>query len=607
MTQTHDIILDGAGYMIVPGSYSYAVAGAAVAPIRAGVPSFAQAYAAAGRVPVAVDRDAARWTTIGLRPTPLGMGDDVGRLILTAGETAQTLAGVPVFDANSQAVIYQGAVYFSSGAFLYKVTTSGGAWSGFTFVGTAAGTITSMAVINNALFMACAPPATTMSTYAGSGAIANTPAAQAAVIWQYAQGIWRSKGNDPTTISGSIDGGATWTQWQLDSAVRAVVPWHGRATGGGVLLIATQYMLWELAGQWTGSPATFSGTVSPLYTGLGGGNTDDFKWLVEFDGLAYTWYAGSVYRWDGVRLEPVVGAPRGLANGGCVAGGTLCVSTTDPATGYTTLSCYDGVRWFTLARGNLRIWSNLCGSNGVLSDGHLLAFAQGAAILSRWALPVAGFSSAPAASGTVTVGPLDGGQGDALKTWTQVVINWSLALQPSQRTPPANPGGTLLVETSVDDGLTWATQGTITVAPAATSKQEVVALGTTGLEAQRLLVRVTWTPTSTYAAFQIDGIWATGWAIADVPHRETWTMQLKVTDKLVKRDGSVDARSGETMLQALRSLAQTGRTAAFQDIDNDLATTTRTVRVLELKETERKGDGTHFLESQVALTLAAVA
>ena len=61
------------------------------------------------------------------------------------------------------------------------------------------------------------------------------------------------------------------------------------------MLIATNFMLWELAGQWIGSPAEFSGTVSPLYTGLGGGGTDDFAWLVEFNGLAYTWYAGSVY------------------------------------------------------------------------------------------------------------------------------------------------------------------------------------------------------------------------------------------------------------------------------------------------------------------------
>ncbi len=604
MPQTHDIILDGTGYMIVPGSYSYAMAGAATAPVRAGVPSFAQAYAAQ-RSGSVVDRDAARWTSIGLQPIPLGLGDEPGRLILAAGETAPAL-GIGAFDANSQAIIYGGEVYFSQAQFLYKVVRSGGNWSGITLIGAAAGVITSMVVINNLLYMACAPPAATMSNYAGSGAIANAPGVQAAVIWQYAQGIWRSKGNDPTTISGSIDGGATWTQWQLDSAVRAVVSWHGRATGGGVMLIATNFMLWELAGQWMGSPATFSGTVSPLHTGVGGGNTDDFKWLVEFEGMAYTWYAGSVYRWDGVRLTPAPGAPRGLANGGCVAGGILCVSVTDPATGDTTLGCYDGVRWSTLTRGNTRVWLNLAGANGIIGDGHLLAFAQGAAVLSRWALPVSGFSSSPSASGNVTVGPLDGGRGDAIKTWTQAVIDWSLALQPSQRTPPANPGGTLLVETSVDDGLTWTTQATIIVVAGATSKQETVALGVAGLEAHRLLIRVTWTPTTAYAAFQIDGIWASGWTVADVPHRETWTMKVKVTDKLVKRDGSVDARSGETMLQALRSLAQAGRTATFQDVDYDLSATVRTVRVLELKEAERKGDGTHFLESQVALTLAAM-
>lgn len=607
MAQTYDIVLDGAGYMLVLGAYEYRVEGAEATPVRAGVPSFAQAYARAQHAPAVVDRDEARWTAVGMRPAPLGLGTEPGRLILTAGEVAPTLGGVSPFDANSQAILYGGEVYFSLGASLYRVTRSSGNWSGVTLIGGAAGTITSMAVVGNLLTMACAPPATTMSTYAGSGAIANTPAASAALVWQYAQGLWRSKGNDPTTISGSIDGGATWTQWQLDSVVRAVAPWHGRATGGGVLLIATQYMLWELAGQWTGSPAAFSGTVSPLWSGLGGGGADDFAWLVPFEGLVYTWYAGTVHRWDGARLEPVPGAPRGVTAGGCVAGGTLCVSAQDPATGYTTLACYDGLRWFVLARGNTRAWTNPAGTNGVIGDGQLLAFAAGANVLSRWALPVAGFSAAPVASGGVTVGPLDAGAGDAVKTWTAVVIDWSLAQHPSQRTPPANPGGTLLVETSADDGLTWTAQGTVTVAANATGKQERVALGAAGVEAHRLMARVTWTPTSAYAAFQIDGVWVEGWRIAAAPHRETWRLKLEITDKLVQRDGSVDARSGETMLAALRALAQAGRTAAFQDIDYDLAPVTRTVRVADLQETTRKGDGAHFLEAQVAVTLLAVA
>jgi hypothetical protein len=607
MPQLYDIVLDGAGYMLVPGTYEYRAEGAAVTPVRAGVPSFAQAYARAQHSPAVADRDDARWTAVGMRPAPLGLGTEPGRLLLAASEAAPTLAGVSPFDANSQAIVYGGEVYFSQGASLYKVVRSGGNWSGVALVGNAAGTITGMAVINNLLYMACAPPATTMSNYAGSGPIVNTPAASAALIWQYAQGIWRSKGNDPTTIAGSIDGGATWAQWQLDSAVRAAAPWHGRATGGGVHLIATQYMLWELAGQWSGSPALFSGTVSPLWSGLGGGGADDFAWLVPFGGVMYTWYAGTVHRWDGARLEPVPGAPRGVTTGGCVAGGVLCVAAQDPATGYATLACYDGLRWFVLARGNTRVWINPQGTNGAIGDGQLLAFASGANVLSRWALPVSGFSSAPAASGSVTIGPLDAGAGDAMKTWTAVVVAWSLAQYPSARNPPANPGGALLVETSADDGLNWTAQGTVTVAANATGNQERVALGGAGVAAPRLMARVTWTPASAYAAFQLDGIWAEGWQIAGAPHREAWEMKLKISDKLVVHDGSVDARSGETMLAALRALAQAGRPVTFKDMDYDLSPVTRTVRVTGFAEAARKGDGAHFLEAQVAVTLTAVA
>ena len=607
MPQSHDILLDGAGYMLLPGTYSYRAAGAETAPVRAGVPSFAQAYARAAAGPAVVDRDEARWAAVGMRPVPLGLGNEPGRLILAAGEIAAMLGGVNPFDGNTQAMLYDGEVYFSQAQFLYKVTRAGGNWSGITYIGAAAGVITSMAVINNLLYMACAPPATTMSNYAGSGSIANTPAAQAGIIWQYAQGIWRSKGNDPTTIAGSIDGGATWTQWQLDSAVRAVCPWRGRATGGGVLLIATQRMLWELAGQWSGSPAAFSGTVSPVLSGGGGGGADDFAWLAPFGGQVYTWYAGTVHRWDAGRLESIPGAPRGVAQGGCVAGGTLCVATTDPATGYSTLACYDGLRWFTLARGTGRVWTNLAGTNGIIGDGHLLAFAAGTSVISRWALPVTGFAASPATSGSVTVGPLDAGAGDAAKTWTAVVVDWSLAQYPSQRPPPANPGGTLLIETSADDGQTWTAQGTVTVAANATGKQETAPLGASGVVAHRLMARVTWTPASAYAALQINGVWAEGWRIAAAPHREAWTMKLRITDKLVKRDGSVDARSGEAMLAALRALAQSGRAVAFQDMDYDLAPTARTVRIAELAETARTGDGARFLEAQVALTLVAVA
>ena len=239
-----------------------------------------------------------------------------------------------------------------------------------------------------------------------------------------------------------------------------------------------------------------------------------------------------------------------------------------------------------------------------MGDGDLFSLNQNLS-LSRWQLPVRALTSNPATTGNVIVGPLDAGEGDTVKTWTQIAVDWSTALTSSGVAPAANPGGALLVEYSVDDGSNYVSLGTTAIAAGARAGLVQVAIG--GVEAARLLVRVTWTPTSAYAAWQINSVYASGWRVGDIPKDERWTMELKVTDKMIRRDGSVDGRSGEAQLQALRALAQAGRTFVFQDLDYDLSARSVTCRVVELKEKERKGDGTHFLESQVTLTIAAVA
>lgn len=609
MAQTHDVMIDGAGYMLVPGSYRYEQKGADLVPVRAGVGSFETALGIGTGGPDVIDRDAVRWNTVGMMPVPIGLGNEAGRLLLAPAETPLNTGLSGTWDGNSRGIVYNGKVYVTVGAFLLSVNVNGsGQMTGLTLIGSAAGTITSMAVIGGLLYMACASPATTMSNYAGSGAIANTPAATAQVIWAYASGIWRTKYNAVNgawdKISGSIDGGATWTDWELDSGIRAVVPWHGRATGGGVMLIATAGRLWELAGQWAGSPAVFSGTVSPLYEATGGGDPYDFLSMVEYQGHVFTWYAGTVHRWDGAALLPVAGGPRGSFYGMCVAGGYLCVATVDPAGMSNAVWCYDGVRWFLLQRSASVVYNNLFGSAGLISDGHLVSLNYTAFTVSRWAMPVQGLTSAPRASGVVQVGPLDAGQGDTIKIWTQLSVSWSTALYPSQMSAPVNPGGGLLIEYSVDDGSNWITAGTTVIANAARSG---LAVQTVSVEAQRLLLRVTWTPSSAYAAFQIDSVYASGWKLGDTPKNEVWTFDVNVTDKLIRRDGSVDARSGEAMLQALRALTQTGRTFVFQDVDYDLNTRNVICRLVDLKEQTRKGDGTRFLESRIALTLTAVA
>ncbi len=609
MPQTHDVMLNGMGYMLVPGSYEYQQGGAEIAEVRTGVNSFATEIAT-GDGPAVADRDGVRWVGVGMMAGASGLGDGAGRMILGPAELTVNTGSGANFDADSCLCIYQGVVYFSAQQFLYKVTVDvNGNYTGITYVGAAAGKITSMAVINGLLCMACASPATTMSNYAGTGAIVNTPAAVARIIWHYAGGIWRSKANADDTISGSIDGGATWTQWQLDSTVKSACAWRGRATGGGVMLIGTRNRLWELVGQWSGSPAAFAGTVSPVFDGTGGGAADDFAYLMPYRGDVFTQYAGVVHRWDGAHLRAVPGAPRGNVTGMCAAGGLLVVSMYDPSVVWYALWAYDGARWLLLSRSGAppSYYNRIGGTDGLVNDGHILSLDSGTQYLSRWELPTRGFSAHPAATGAVIVGPLDAGQGDTVKTWTKLVCAWSTALYPYGGSAPANPGGVLALDYSVDDGVNWIAAGTTSIAAGGRSQliEQEIAAGV-GIEAHRLLARATWTPTSAYAGLQINGIWAAGWRVKDAPRLESWTFAVRCSDRLLARDGSVDARTGQAMLQTLRTLAQSGGVATFRDLDYDLNARTVNVRVLGMKERAKKGDGARFTETTVRLTVGAV-
>jgi hypothetical protein len=203
---------------------------------------------------------------------------------------------------------------------------------------------------------------------------------------------------------------------------------------------------------------------------------------------------------------------------------------------------------------------------------------------------------------------MDAGQGDAVKVWTEVTASYSAALSTTGVAPASPPGGALLVEYSTDDGQTWTTAGMVAIAPGLRAGSVVQSLNSgAGLEAVRLLVRLTWTPTSNYPAWQLNGVWVSGYQIADAPRLEAWEMDIHISDRLIVRDASVDPRTGETMLQALRVLAQNRTVFAFRDIDYDLTSRQVTGRISAIAEKARKGDGAHFTETVLHVEIAAMA
>jgi len=68
----------------------------------------------------------------------------------------------------------------------------------------------------------------------------------------------------------------------------------------------------------------------------------------------------------------------------------------------------------------------------------------------------------------------------------------------------------------------------------------------------------------------------------------------------------MDARTGEAMRAALIGLASSGAPVAYQDLDYDANAITQTVRVVEVEEAVRRGDGSHFWESEVLVALEAI-
>ncbi len=594
--QTHDILLDGAGYMLVPGSYRYEAQGAAIAPVAAHITDW---HAPPDGT------DTTRWRATGFIPAPTGFGARRGIVLAPAMQIAATT--IPITTAtNCRACLYHGTVYFAVNDKLYAVTTATGGgvpnrWSGVALIGTAAGNITALWVAHDLLFMACDSPATTLCNYAGSGGIVSAPTATAQTGWFYAGANWWSKRPNPAQIRATPDSGATYFDWQLDGAVRAV------CVTGAAAYLGTPSSLWRVQGTFAtstgtgGTVTTWNGTVAPLVQTPGIGGADDFDWLVSYRGDVYAWLAGTVQRLTtgGVAapaLVPVPDAPRGTSNRAAVAGGYLLVCW-QGADGAANISAYDGTRWTLLYRSSGYVPLNPVGTGGAVADGHALFFLIYTNQIGRMEFPVGALSNFPVASGSVVAGPWGGDTPDDRAAWTAIAVTWNLATGAA-----ANPGGTVVIETSTDDGATWTAAGSTAIAAGATAGTIRQAVSVT---AERLTVRATWTPASTYAGWQIIGIAAHGLAVSSAPHRESWSLTLRLSDKLPRRDGAIDARSGEQMRQALRALAQSGAAVSFHDVDDDLAAATRTVRVTEYRETARRGDGIHFWESDAAVTLEA--
>ena len=455
-----------------------------------------------------------------------------------------------------------------------------------------------MFVSTGRLYLALAAPAT---SYASTDGVTITAASGTQTGTQgfgYANGTWLVIRTSANTLAGSIDGGATWTYLQTEGAIRTAL-----ATGRTALIFHAAGVD-ELTGQWVTATSggttttTWNGTLAPLLRAAGAGAAGDFLWAVDYGGHVYLWHNGTVRLLDrssitGGRLTDVDG-PRGTGVAATVAAGRLWVAV---VTSQYELWSYDGARWVRHMAGGAVTVALLTSVAGIATDADVLLFQAATGYAQALLTQAVGHTAYPASTGAVTCGPWDAGRPDSAKTWTEVEVIWNVPDRAGA------PSGTLLIETSVNGGASYTSAGTTAISGGTGG---TIRATLTGVSGETLTVRVTWTPSANGVGFRLLAVYANGWELPAAPAAKRWALRLRCSDKLLRRDGSVDSRTGEAMRAALVGLAATGAPVIYADLDYDANPVSQTVRVIEAEESARRGDGTHFWESEIAVTLEAI-
>jgi len=327
VTQNYDVMLNGAGYMLVPPPETGRTSGAGsnyrldVVPfkptgVRTGIRDWLAPLTA---------HDETRWRSDGMVPELSGYGTAQGLVIGLA------MRGVFAAGVLTLGCIYNGALYVAIAANLYRVTLTAGAVTGMTLVGSIGGTITGMWVWSARLYLAAASPATTYYSTDGVTLPAAPGTATGAFGFGYGRANWLIQRDTVASMRASYDGGATWFFFQVEGSIRSVLQ-----TGKSVLVfhaagideINGSFVDSVVAGSTT---TTFQGSVLPLVRTVGAGAANDYLWVCDFGGHVFTWFVGTVCVVErstitGGRVVPVLGAPRGAPLAAVAAAGRLWVT-----------------------------------------------------------------------------------------------------------------------------------------------------------------------------------------------------------------------------------------------------------------------------------------
>lgn len=595
MVQVTDISLDGAGYMVAPGSYRRSSEGEAEG--RGGV-WVQKDFVGGQRRALQLEKDRG-WDAEGVGPALGGQGVEPWPFATSNADGAIVTA--PTSGVAAHHAVVGNNVYVGIGRYLYRsVAVNAGAWGNFTQVADvgAGNVITDVTAYAGKVAVCCGstkdiqiwdPGVGTLSTF-GAGERGTVAIGYAnRLVWADAT----SDGVVRMSTGGGIDERA------LDATVVNL------GLHGGKVVIATRASLWLLGGQGDAATGRWTADPEPIFSHGLWTQAEDYRFLASYGGKLYTWLAGQVMEWN-----PNGGATRqgwratGIEGrdcfGGVVAGDRLIVATKQ-RNGAGEVWSFDGTGWWLIETGSLRLWPVYLAGAGNLD---LLAFRSGSTTYDLYRLVYRDSATGNfRASGSYKTSLIDAGMPEQAKAWRRIGVSFA--------TPEVRGNGasadpvTVTVAYSVDGGETFTTHAAATLSGPGprtfTLDQEILG---GHVEASTLQVLVSWSGVTDWAP-TLTGIWAAYEALGTPLRRRRWRFGVLARDGLVRRDGSPHPWNGQEIAASLWSAWEAGTTLTYRDVDYDLTGRQHAVRITAIGEERPKpADGGRWGEAVVTVALA---
>lgn len=601
MVQLTDVVLDGKGYMIVPGKATYTRMSDGEPEGRVGRVRVTDFFGGQ-RQALQLVRDRS-WDAEGVGPAMFGQGLEPWPYV--SSQTDGVLTTVTKGN-RAPGAIANGYAWVGNGRYLFKsIALTAANWASVVQDEDfgAGAQMLDLSPHGDGNLVACFGSTLDIQTYnTGTGAKVTLRAGRKANVGVSYGGFVISGGQEGTKIR--IDDGANQDSRDLDGIPRRM------CLHGGKVAIATRTgSLFLLGGKWDATAAKWIGDPEPFFTWGVYSDDQDYVFLVSYGGRLYTWLQGQV-----LEYQPAAGASKqgwraaGLEGAFCygatVAANMLvvCIVTRD---GDTEVWAFDGTGWWLVRSlaSSARCWPWFVGGAGNID---LVVFRDGSSSVTydlyRMSYRDATYHNFNSA-GTFKTSLLDAGERDALKGWRK--IGAAFAAPEIRGNGGSVDSVTVSLAYSIDGGATFTTAVSTAVSnPASLTLDLDAALA--GVTSRFLQLRVSWSSVSDWAPVLV-GVWAEYELLGSPAKRRRWRMKVSPRDNVVQRDGAIDARTGRQQIADLWASWSNGNTVAFRDVDYDGTTTQYNVRIIGIsEEIERAGDQGRWGDSTLTLTLVEV-